>query len=73
MPSVRVSEALDKRLNALSSKTKRSKSYYVHQALESFLAEEEFYSQALETYEDYLRSGGKTYTLEEVKKLHGIK
>ena len=72
MPSVRVSESLDNRLTALSSKTKRSKSHYVQQALEAFLDEEEFYSQALETYEEHLRSGGKTYTLEEVKKLQGI-
>jgi len=67
MPSVRLSTDLDKRLNALSSKTKRSKSYYVQTALESFLDEEEFYCQALETYETHLRSGGETYTLKEAK------
>ncbi|MEI8296029.1 MAG: ribbon-helix-helix domain-containing protein [Alphaproteobacteria bacterium] len=71
MASVRLSDDLDNRLSALSSKTKRPKSYYVKRALESFLVDEEFYSSALETYEEHLRLGGKTYTLEEAKKLHG--
>jgi RHH-type rel operon transcriptional repressor/antitoxin RelB len=72
MLAVRLSKTLEERLNHLSSKTHRSKSFYVKKALEKFLKEEEDYLEALASYEDYLRSGKEGYTLEEMKKRYGI-
>ena len=41
MLAVRLSENLEQRLSALSEQTHRSKSYYVKQALQSFLDDHE--------------------------------
>jgi RHH-type transcriptional regulator, rel operon repressor / antitoxin RelB len=70
MLSVRISKDMEERLNRLSAKTQRSKGFYVKKALDRLLEEEEDYVDALMSYEDYLRSGKKGKSLEEMKKLY---
>lgn len=72
MLAVRLPESLENRLNALCLKTHRSKSFYVKKALERLLEEEEDYADALVSFEEYLRSGKKGYSLEEMKKRYDI-
>ena len=67
MLSVRISQDLEDRLTRLSKKNQRSKGFYVRKALETLLEEEEDYSDALASYEEYLRSGRKGASLEELK------
>jgi RHH-type rel operon transcriptional repressor/antitoxin RelB len=68
MLAVRIPQALEKRLELLSKKNERSKSYYIRKALESFLDGEEERQIALEAYDDYLKSGKKIHSLEDVLK-----
>jgi RHH-type rel operon transcriptional repressor/antitoxin RelB len=72
MLAVRLPKELENRLLALSIKTHRSKSFYVKKALERLLEDEEDYADALVSYEEYLRSGKKGFSLEEMNKRHGI-
>lgn len=72
MLSVRVSKGIEDRLELLSSKTNRSKSYFVKRALERYLEDEEDMIEAVASYEDYLRSGKSGYTIEEMKYRYGI-
>ena len=72
MLSVRVSKGIEDRLELLSSKTNRSKSYFVKRALERYLEDEEDMIEAVASYEDYLRSGKSGYTIEEMKHRYGI-
>ncbi len=72
MFSLRLSDSVEKRLNNLSERTNRSKSYYVKKALTKFLEEEEERLLILEAYDDYLRSGKKTIPFEEVMKKAGL-
>ena len=72
MTSVRLSKNLEERLNLLSERTQRSKSFYVKKALEKFLEDEEEYQAALEAYDAYLRSGKKSSSFEDVMKKHGL-
>lgn len=68
MLAVRIPQALEKRLELLSKKNERSKSYYIRKALESFLDGEEERQIALQAYDDYLKSGKKIHSLEDVLK-----
>lgn len=72
MLAVRLPQNLEERLNNLSAKTNRSKSFYVKKALEALLEEEEDYADALSAYEQYLRSGKKGFSLEEIKDKHNL-
>lgn len=68
MLAVRLPRELEDQLEELAKTTKRSKSYYVREALEQYL----------EDYSDYLRAiavlekSKKIYTLEEVEKRLGL-
>jgi len=72
MLSVRLSKNLEERLDALASRTNRAKSYYVKKALTKFLEEQEEIEWATQAYKEYLDSGKKTYSLEEVKRMHDL-
>lgn len=72
MLSVRISEALENRLERLSKKTNRSKGYFVKQALERYLSDEEDLAEAMLDYETFLRQKEPGYTLEEMKKRYKI-
>jgi RHH-type rel operon transcriptional repressor/antitoxin RelB len=72
MLAVRLSKTLESRLERLSQQSERSKSYYVKKALEKFLDEEEERQIALKAYEDYVKSGKKFHSFEEVMKENGL-
>jgi len=52
MLSLKLSEELENRLNILAAKTKRSKSFYIREALEQYLEENEEGYLALERLND---------------------
>ena len=73
MLGVRLSNDLSERLDSLSNATNRSKSFYVREALEEYLCEhQEFYS-IISEYESLKKNKKlKTFSLDEVKKKHGL-
>lgn len=72
MLSVRLSKDLEARLDALSERTHRAKSYYVKKALAQYLENQEEYEIAAAAYKEYLESGKQSYTLEEIKQKYGL-
>jgi RHH-type rel operon transcriptional repressor/antitoxin RelB len=72
MFAVRLPEELEARLNHLSSETHRSKSYYVKKALQKFLDEQAEYEFAAVAYKDFLESGRKTTSFDDVMKENGL-
>ena len=71
--AVRLPETLEKRLNHLAKETHRSKSFYIKRAVEDFLEEREDYLLALAIKERIDSGKEKTYSLEEVEKMAGLK
>jgi len=72
MLSVRLPKKTEARLSALSARTHRSKSYYIKEALEKYLEDEEDYVTLVSAYEEHLRTGGKMHSLEEIKAEFGL-
>lgn len=72
MTGLRLPETLETRLNHLAHETKRSKSFYIRQAIQEFLEEHEDYLLAAASYEEYLRSGKKGVSLEKIKKKYKL-
>jgi RHH-type transcriptional regulator, rel operon repressor / antitoxin RelB len=72
MTGLRVPQTLETRLNHLAHETKRSKSFYIRQAIEEFLEEHEDYLLASASYEEYLRHGKKGISLEKIKKKYKL-
>lgn len=73
MLGVRLSETLDHRLGQLARKTHRAKSFYVKEALRAYLDAYESELIAIADYEEQVRNGTLvTYSLEEIKKRHGL-
>lgn len=70
--AVRLPEALEKRLEAFATKTHRSKSYYLRRALEEFLEDQEDYLLASAAWEEHVRTGRKTISLEEIEKKYQL-
>ena len=67
MLSVRLPKEIEDRLSALSRRTHRFKTYYIKEALERYLGDEEDYAILVAAYEDHLRKDGKTWSLDELK------
>ena len=65
MISIRLPKDLEKKLDILAQSTKRSKSFYVKEALTRYLEDIEDYYVALERFS---QPGSDYYTTEEVKK-----
>jgi RHH-type rel operon transcriptional repressor/antitoxin RelB len=63
--TVRLSDDIDKRLEKLSSKTKRPKSFYIKDMLEKYLEE---YEDAFLALERLNEKNAKYFTTEEVEK-----
>lgn len=68
MLTIRLPENTERRLNSLASATKRSKSYYVREALERFLDDLEDAYPAETAYEKFLTSGQKAISIDEVER-----
>jgi RHH-type rel operon transcriptional repressor/antitoxin RelB len=72
MTGLRLPEELDTRLNHLAHETKRSKSFYIREAIQEYLQEHEDYLLATASYEEYLKSGKKGISLDEIKKKYHL-
>lgn len=72
MLSVRLPQEMEQRLDSLCAKTNRPRSYFVKQALEKYLEDEEDLADAMAAYEEHLRTGGEVYTLEEMKSRYDL-
>lgn len=72
MLSVRLPEDLEKRLNVLAKKTNRTKSFYAQEALRRHLEDLEDLYLAEKAHEDFITSGEKALTTEEVEKALGL-
>ncbi|MGI9214964.1 MAG: type II toxin-antitoxin system RelB family antitoxin [Gammaproteobacteria bacterium] len=68
MLTIRLNNALENRLIALSQKTGRPKSYYVRQAIQTFLEEKEDYLLAISR----LEKNNPRILLAELKKKLGL-
>ena len=68
MLSVRLPESLENRLNILAKATKRSKSFYVREALERSIEDIEDAYLAEAAYENFLKNGEKAIPLIEVER-----
>ncbi len=67
---VRISRALDERLDALAAQTGRRKSYYASKAIERYLEDTEDYLLAVAAYEE--NEGKRRYSLAEAEELLGL-
>ena len=72
MLSVRLSEELETRLNNLAAATKRPKSFYVREAIERSIEDLEDAYLAESAYEEFVKSGEKAVTLEELEQDLGL-
>lgn len=69
MLGVRLPDALAQRLGQLAQKTRRPKSFYVKEALEAYLDENEELFATIADYEEQVKNGTLvTHSLEEVMK-----
>ena len=62
--AIRLPEELESKLSALAKRTKRSKSFYVREAVENYLEDVEDYYLGMEV----LENPGRIYSLEEARK-----
>lgn len=67
--SFRIPEEMEKKLEELSKRTEKPKSYFIRKALEEYLEDIEDYADALDRY---TRANAEYLTTEEVKKSLGI-
>ena len=72
MLSVRLPEGLEKRQSFLASETNRTKSFYVMEALSRHLEEIEDFYLAQKAHEEFVISGEKALTTQEVKDSLGL-
>ena len=72
MLTVRLPDNLEKRLNALAMATKRSKSYYVREALERVMEDMEDAYLAETAYEEFVKSGKSSKPIKKVESDLGL-
>lgn len=70
--SIRMPEELEERYTRLAKETGRSRSYYVNEALADSIDQLEYEYGLLKDVEDYRAGRLETYTLDEVRKRHGL-
>jgi len=70
--TVRLSEHLKSRLSRLAQATKRPKSYFIREALERVIEDLEDAYLAETEYEEFLKSGEKAISIEEMEKKLGL-
>jgi RHH-type transcriptional regulator, rel operon repressor / antitoxin RelB len=66
--AIRLSEELENKLSSLAKKTKRSKSFYVREALEHYLEDIEDYYRGIEA----LNNTNRVYSSDEVRREFGL-
>ena len=67
---IRIARSLNDRLDALSAKTGRKKSYYASKAIAKYLEDQEDYQLAVAAYEE--SKGQRLYSLDEAQKRLGL-
>ena len=72
MLAIRLSAALEKRLDKLAKRTGRTKTFYVRQAIEEHLGDLEDLYIAEAAYERILSGEDKTIPFEEILKRYGL-
>jgi RHH-type rel operon transcriptional repressor/antitoxin RelB len=72
MLAVRLPEEIETRLESLAETTGRTKSFYVREAILTYLDELEDAYLAAARLEDLKKGKGRLYTLEEVEKKLGL-
>jgi RHH-type transcriptional regulator, rel operon repressor / antitoxin RelB len=72
MHSVQLPDDISARLTALAKSTKRTKSYFLREALERSLEDLEDAYLAETAYEDFLKSGKNAIPIEKVEKDLGL-
>lgn len=72
MTGLRLPEGLEKRLNHLVHETKRTKSFYIREAIQEYLEEHEDALLASASYEAYIKSGKKGISLDDLKKKYNL-
>lgn len=72
MHSVQLPDDISARLTALAKATKRTKSFFLREAIERSLEDLEDVYLAETAYEDFLKSGDKAIPLEKVEKELGL-
>ncbi len=70
--TVRLPEELSRRLTILVRATKRTKSYFIREALERSIEDLEDAYLAETAYEEFLKSGEESIPLEEVERRLGL-
>jgi len=70
--TVRLPEQLTARLATLARATKRTKSYFIREALERSIEDLEDAYLAETAYEEFLKSGNDSIPLEEVERRLGL-
>ena len=70
--TVRLPKELSQRLGVLSKATKRTKSYFIREALERALDDLEDAYLAESAYEEFIKSGEKAIPLEDVERDLGL-
>ena len=72
MLAIRLDEKLSERLENLSQKTGRTKTWYARKALETYLDDIEDAALAAAAYEEYLLDGGDSSSLDTVRSRLGL-
>lgn len=72
LKTVRFPEDLDKRLDNLARITKRTKSYFIREALEKYIDELEDIYLAETEYEEFLKSKLESVSIEEMERHLGM-
>jgi len=72
MLAIRLDEKLSARLEDLSQKTGRTKTWYARKALETYLDDIEDAALAAAAYEEYLLDGGVSSSLDAVRSRLGL-
>ena len=72
MHSVQLSDELSARLEALAKATKRTKSYFIREALERLMEDLEDAYLAETAYEAFLKSGEQAADLDDVERRLGL-
>ena len=70
--TVRLPDDLDLRLSRLAKATKRTKSYFIREALERMIEDMEDAYLAETEYEEFLKSGEQAISIEEMEKKLGL-
>ena len=73
MITVRLPEQMEQRLNFLSAATKRTKTFFIREALERTLSDLEDAYLTENAYEEFRKSGEQAIPLADVMREYGLK